>query len=93
MKQIQEKENLLLGRKRYTFEIEHSGKATPKKVEIKEEIAKKLGAEPGKIAVRHVYTNYGANNSKVIVHVYEDEKVMKFLEPPKGKKPVAAAAK
>ncbi len=92
MKQTEEKHHPLLGRKRYTFEFEHQGQATPTKKIVKEEIAKKLNLEASKVAIRHVYTNYGSNISKVIAQVYEDEKILKLLETPKGKKPVAAQA-
>ena len=93
MKLKAEKDNKLLGRKSYTYEIEHSGKSTPKKADIKEEIAKKAGVDASRVTIRHIFTGYGANTSKVIAHVYEDEKVMTLLEPPKGKKPAAGAAK
>ena len=93
MKQTYEKEHALLGRKRYTFEIEHQGQSTPKKIELKEQLAKKLGVDAAKISIIEVHTNYGSNISNVSVHVYEDEKLLKFLETPKGKKAAAPAAK
>ena len=93
MKQLYEQENILLGRKRYAFEIEHVGSATPKKQELKEQLAKKLGVDASKISICHVYTNYGSNVSKAIIHVYEDEKLLTFLEIPKGKKAKAPSAK
>ncbi|MFA4887584.1 MAG: hypothetical protein WC595_05190 [Candidatus Nanoarchaeia archaeon] len=91
MKLDKEKDHPLLGRKRYTYMYEHAGQATPKKTAIKEELSKKLGVGQEKISIRNVLTQYGVNTSKVIVHIYEDEKLMAFLEPPKGKK--AAPAK
>ncbi|MBI5391651.1 hypothetical protein HZB00_01480 [Candidatus Woesearchaeota archaeon] len=86
LKQITEIESPLLGRKRYTFEIDHPGKATPKRAEIKEEIAKKVNTTPEKVAIRHIFTQFGAEKSKIIVYIYNDEKTLKRLEPPKGKK-------
>lgn len=92
MKSIHEKQSALLGRKEYTFEIEHAGQATPKRSELKEQIAKKLGVDAAKLNIKHVYTNYGSNVSTVIVNVYEDETLMKLLEIPKGKKAKPAPA-
>ncbi len=93
MKQVSEKENQLLGKKSYVYEIEHAGSASPKKTELKEQLSKKLGAPIEKIVVRNILTTYGSNTSIVEVEVYEDEKVMKLLAPQKGKKPAAAKAK
>ncbi len=86
LKKIKEHEYPLLQRTRITYEVEHEKEATPAKAKLKEEIAKSLKVEPNLIAIRHIYSKFGAQKSKIIVHVYEDEKTLKFLEPPKGKK-------
>lgn len=85
IKTFTEKEMSLLSRKRIKFELDSSG-PTPSKNSLKEQIAKKWGIKPELIAIRHVYTKYGSQKAKVIAHLYEDEKTLKFLEPPKGKK-------
>lgn len=86
MNKLYERENILLGRKRYAFEIDHPGKGTPKKEELKEEFAQKLKVPSDQLNIKHIYTNFGKNTSKVIINVYEDRDVMKLLETPKGKK-------
>ena len=86
MKLNKETNQVLLGRKSYDYTYEHAGQSTPKKTAIKEELSKKLGIGQEKISIRHVVTQYGANTSQVTVHIYEDEKLLSFLEPPKGKK-------
>ena len=85
----------LLTRKRIKFEIEHQNNSTPSKNSIKEEIAKKYNVKQELISIRHIYSKFGSNKSKVIAHIYKDEKTLKFLEPPKGKKsePKKKAAK
>ncbi len=83
---LAEKEMPLLGRKRYTFEWTHQGQATPTKATIKEAVAQHLHLAPEHVALRHIFTNYGSNTSRVIVHTYQDAKLLGFLEPPKGKK-------
>lgn len=87
MEKLKETDMPLLNRKRIKFEIEHFGSATPSKKLIKEEIIKKYNTKPELIAIRHVYTRFGQTKAKIIANIYKDEKTLKFLEPPKGKKP------
>lgn len=84
--QTAEKEHPLLKRKRYTFTWAHQGQATPTKVTVKEAVAKQLNVPAERVALRHIFTSYGSNSSKIIVHVYDDPKTLTLLEPPKGKK-------
>ncbi len=88
---MKEKDMPLLGRKRITMEIEGSGQSTPSKNSIKEEIAKKYNIKPELVAIRHIYTHFGNSGARVIAHIYNDEKNLKFLEPEKGKKKKAPA--
>lgn len=87
MKNLKEKELPLLSRKRVKFEIEHPGSATPTKKILKEAIAKKYKTKPELVSIRHVYNKFGLQKSKIIAHIYKDEKTLKFLETPKGVKP------
>lgn len=92
---LEEIDSGLLGIKRLVLEVEHASSATPKKVDIKKEVAKKYSVEENLVAIRNVFTNFGMNTSKVLVNIYSNEKDLKFLEKPKGKKAEApkAAAK
>lgn len=92
LENLKEKEVTLLGRKRVRFELEHQGQSTPTKISIKEEIAKKYNTKPELVAIRHIYSKFGSTKAKVIAHIYNDEKSLKFLEPPKGKKVEAKKA-
>ena len=85
---LKEIEMPLLARKRIKFDLEHPGSSTPSKQALKEEIAKKYGTKPELVAIRHIYTRFGLQKAKVIANIYEDEKTLKSLEPPKGKKVV-----
>ncbi len=38
------------------------------------------------MSIRHIYSKFGVQKSKVIAHLYEDENLLKTLEPKKGKK-------
>ena len=90
---LKETEMPLLARKRIRFELEHPNAPTPTKAMLKEEIAKKYNTKPELVAIRHVYTRFGLQKAKIIANIYEDEKTLKYLEPPKGKKSEAKAAK
>lgn len=85
MKKLYEREMPLLSRKRIAFEIEHAGKTTPSREQIKKEVSKSLNIKSELIAIRHIYTKFGANKIKVICHVYEDEKALQFFDPLKKK--------
>ena len=86
LKKVKEYESPLLQRKRITYEVEHIAQSTPSKIALKEQIAKNESAQPNLIAIRHVFSHFGSNKSKIIVNIYKDEKTLKLLEPPKGKK-------
>ncbi len=86
IEKAKEVEMPLLARKRIKFDLEHPSAPTPSRAVLKEEIAKKYGTKPELIAIRHVYTKFGLQTAKVIANIYEDEKTLKYLEPPKGKK-------
>ena len=92
LKKTKESDIALLDRKRIVYEFSHSGASTPSRKSLKEEIAKSLAIDPNLIAIRHIFGRFGSNSSKVIVHVYKDEKMLKYLEPKKGKKEVAKAS-
>lgn len=82
---IYDKENKLLSRRRVAFEVAHEKTSTPKKEDLKKEIAKHLKTDENLIVIKHVYSKFGMNKSKIIANVYEDEKLLKTLESKKEK--------
>jgi len=86
LKKLKEKEFPLLGRKRITYELEHTGTATPSKKVVFDEVVLEAKSKPELTSVRHIFTKFGTQKSKVIVNIYDDEKTLKFIETPKGKK-------
>src|SRR3989338_6251978 len=93
IQKFKEVEMPLLARKRVKFELEHPNAPTPTRVTLKEELAKKYNTKPELVAIRHIYTRFGLQKARVIANIYEDEKTLKELEPPKGKKSAPKAAK
>lgn len=86
MKKLYERDSQLLQRKRIAFEISHENKPTPKKEEVKKQIASELNVDENLVVMKHVYTDYGEHKSKVIVHVYKDANILKKLDTKKVKK-------
>jgi len=86
LKKLKELENLLLGRKRITYEIGHTGAPTPSRQSLADQISQDLKIDNKLIVVRHIFSKFGVNTSKVIAHVYNDEERMNFLEMKREKK-------
>lgn len=93
MKNLKETDMPLLARKRINFELENVNSTTPNKNTLKEVIAKKYDTKPELVSIKHVYTKFGLQKVKVIANIYQDEKTLKYLETPKGKKGEAKPAK
>jgi len=85
MKVIQEKDSPIFERKTCIVEIEHPGKPTPSRKEIKQQIAKKYQTQENLIAIEKVKTNFGLNSLRVNFNIYKDEKLKDFLEVKKKK--------
>ena len=79
IKIVKEKDTPLLSRKRVTIYAQYKG-ATPSRPELQGEIAKKLKTKPDLVVLRHIYTRFGQERSKIIVHIYNDTKTMVMLE-------------
>lgn len=86
MKITQKTEVPLLRRTRIYGIVDHTEKPTPTKVSIKKSLASELNTKEELIAIRHVYTKYGQSKSKVIAHIYKNEKDLKELETKKVNK-------
>ncbi|MFC1741713.1 30S ribosomal protein S24e [Nanoarchaeota archaeon] len=69
----------LLSRKRYSFFATFKG-ATPNRLQIRDEIAKKVKSDPELTVVRHIYNRYGIEKAKVIAHVYTKKEDMDKFE-------------
>ncbi len=74
-----EKETPLLSRKRISVMANYSG-ATPSRSELRKAIASKIKAKEELLVIRHIYTRFGQQKAKVIVHLYSDPITMVRLE-------------
>ncbi|MGC9114754.1 MAG: 30S ribosomal protein S24e [Fervidicoccaceae archaeon] len=78
---IDERQNFLLGRKELEGYIYHSGKGTPAIPVLREKISKKLGINLKNIYIRSLKTEYGASRSRILLHVYNNQKTAEEYEP------------
>jgi ribosomal protein S24E len=69
----------LLARKRVTLEVEKRG-VTPSRKELVKEVAAKVGSKPELIVIKHIYTQYGSQDIKVIAHVYKKREDLERVE-------------
>ena len=76
---LEKKEMPLLSRTRLQFNLEFD-KSTPKRDDIRKEVAKKAGVDESLTIIRHVYTKFGKREAKVIAHVYKNLEDMKKIE-------------
>jgi len=74
-------ENKLLKRTEYIFKILHDGKGTPKREEVKEAIASKLGVEKELVVIRKMRTPFGVNETLVDSVIYWDKNTLMEVEP------------
>ena len=77
---IKETETPLLNRKRVTLSYSSQDGKTLSRKDALKEVSKKVGAKENQIAIRHIYTQFGQQTSKIIAHVYKDPKTMEKYE-------------
>ena len=83
----EEKENKLLKRKEYIYEIETQG-ATSKKQDVLEEISKKEKADINRIVVVKISQMFGKTICRALAYIYDsEENVLKKRKHKKGPKP------
>jgi len=70
----------LLNRKEIVCLLNHHEKPTPKKDEIKKEIAKKLNVNEGLIVIDKILTKYGVGSSRIFAKVYKTKKDLELVE-------------
>lgn len=91
MEIVKQTENKLLGRKEYVIKMQNTG-ATPKRMELKKEIAKKLKIDESLVNINFVGHQYGSSDLKIRAKAYDNEKSLKMNARPhmvKRNNPVA----
>ena len=92
LKIIDVKDEPLLSRKLIKASINFE-KSTPSYAEVTSSLSSNLKSEEKLIAIRHIYTHFGARNADVISYLYADEDKKNFMEPKIKEKKEKAAKK
>ncbi len=78
---VEVRENKLLGRREVKLRIDHFGKGTPTRMEVRKKVAEIFKVGIDHVYVRKIETEYGMNVSWATVHVYDDPKRALEIEP------------
>ncbi|MEN2998996.1 MAG: 30S ribosomal protein S24e [Acidilobaceae archaeon] len=78
---LEERQNKVIGRREITLAVSHSLASTPSRVELRQRLAQRYGVDVSRLYVRSVFTEYGANVSTVVVHIYDSADRAKLFEP------------
>jgi len=76
---LEEKENLLLKRKELVLALDYEGGSTPKKEDLMQSLAEKLGIEKDFVDVSKIISETGIPKGKAFVKVWQ-------VKPPEKKK-------
>lgn len=93
MKKLKETTSPLLNRTRVEFEIEHFQKPTPKKADLKTQLAKELKVAEDTIHLKHIFSHFGSSKSKIIAEIYKTQEDLKKYVKIKKKKKESEAPK
>jgi small subunit ribosomal protein S24e len=69
----------LIERKEINFKIVES--STPRRIEVRQELANTLETEIEKVYIRHLNTNTGTRLTEGLAHVYDDIETGRKTEP------------
>lgn len=76
---VKQKETPLLSRKRVTAKITAEA-ATPSRLKIRDELAKKLKVDPSLVIIKHLYSQFGDKTVKIIANLYEKRELLEKFE-------------
>ncbi|TKJ18100.1 MAG: 30S ribosomal protein S24e [Promethearchaeota archaeon Loki_b32] len=77
----EEKKNPLIERTELTFRIDHFGKGTPNRLEVKKKIAALQGSDEKLTIIKKLDTRFGASYAIGKVYIYIDAKELQYYEP------------
>ncbi len=76
----QNTDNSLLGRQELQLRIAHDGVATPKRMEVRKEVAKQMKAKAELVIIDHLRNRYGRSETTGYAKVYADMPTLKTIE-------------
>jgi ribosomal protein S24E len=78
---LEEKKNDLINRTEIRFRIDHFGKGTPNRLEVKKKVAAMKNANERLTIIRNMHSRFGSAYTMGKVIIYEDPKDLQFYEP------------
>ena len=81
LKILEERPNPLLKRTEYRFEVDHATAATPKREEIRVELAKAAKVPKDRVVVEAVHARFGTAKSEGVGAAYQSAEALKQIVP------------
>jgi small subunit ribosomal protein S24e len=78
---IKKDENPLLKRLEVRFEVDHEGGPTPKRLDVRKELAGQLGVPEDMVVIEKFATMYGRQIASGIARAYDSKERLEELEP------------
>ena len=78
---LEEKKNPLINRMELKFRIEHFGKGTPNRLEIKKKISALKSSNDKLTIIKKIKTHFGNTSAIGKAYIYENAKDLQFHEP------------
>ena len=78
---LEEKKNLLIDRIELKVKIDHFGKGTPNRLELKKKISTLKKSNEKLTIVKNVQTHFGATQDIAKVYVYDNAEELQYFEP------------
>ncbi|MDE1821143.1 MAG: 30S ribosomal protein S24e [Euryarchaeota archaeon] len=76
IKVISEKQNPLLGRKEYLFEVGHEGGPTPKRDDVRKSLAEVLKVPKDRLILEWMRARFGVQRSRGSAHAYDTKELV-----------------
>ena len=78
---MEEKKSPLIERTELTFRIDHFGKGTPNRLDVKKKIAALQGSDEKLTIIKKLDTHFGVSYSIGKVYIYNNAKELQYYEP------------
>ena len=78
---VERKENPLLQRMEIKFRVDHSGQATPKRMDVRAQLAAQLSVPQELVMIEKIASTYGRQAASGIARVYSSRERLEQLEP------------
>ncbi len=78
---LEEKRNPLIDRTELKIKIDHYGKGSPNRLEIKKKVASMHGSNEKLTIIKKIQSHFGSTQDIAQIYVYDSAESLKFFEP------------